>query len=181
MKKIILSSLLYLVFSTALFAQKANDLADLNAVLAKTPEIKAGGTVTSDMMNNALEVVLEKSVIWNILWDKNPYQKVEEAEGCPIAYYKRSSNVIVLIYVKSNKNTETIAHGIDVATFNTKTGKRVDGLVMVGAFGGTTAGFAEITISADLKTFTCSNVMPRAGDNSVVFDITEKGAIKDKK
>ena len=85
----------------------------------------------------------------------------------------------MLIYA-GNEKGNTIAQSINVATFNAKTGKRVEGLVMVGAFGGTTAGFANINISADLKNFTCAT-FTLAGKNEVVFEISEKGTIKDSK
>ncbi len=178
MKKILFFSFFCYMFSIVTFAQKANDLADFNLVLSKIPEIKAGDKLTSAQIEKSLEISLEKKVVWNVFWDKNSYKKVEESFGYPIAYYKRTDKVIVLFYTTGEKGN-VISHFIDVATFNAKTGKRIDALILTGAYAGTSNASAEIFLSKDLKKVTVSTTT--FSKNDVIFDISGSGKIKDSK
>ena len=178
MKKIILSFLACICMSVGVQAQKANDLADLNIILSKIPEIKAGDKMSSPQIEKSLDVVLEKPIIWNVLLDKNSYTKVEASFGYPIAYYKRTDKVIVLLYGTGEKGN-AISHFMNIATFNAKTGKRIDALLMIGAYAGTTNAVATLSLSKDLKKVTISTIASSTTD--VVFDISEKGKVKDSK
>lgn len=174
MKKILL--LAYLVLCVGQASQAQNETTDFPKLLAYFKEVQAGDKIDAVSVLKSINKDIDKQLAWQFLMEKNNFMKPEEVFAHPIAYFKKSDNIVVLLYSTGEKGN-AMFYAINMQTYNSKKGKLMDSKTMVSSFNDKGNAFADIEISNDTKTMVFSSKSP-LGNTLIKVEISNAGKLK---
>ena len=169
MKKIILFFLCVFVYVGA-YAQN-----NFSKYLAHFKEAKLPTTIIA---NDAPKKIIDKNLAWEFALEKTTYTKPEEAFVLPIAFYKVSDDIAVLVTASTTVDTKEATYSLSIQTYNIKKGKLIDQFrAMAGTFSDYLGMVCEIEISnKSVLTFTTKSL---ASTRKNIFEVNKKGKVKE--
>jgi hypothetical protein len=174
MKKIFLLACLLLSIGQA--SQAQNEATDFKKLLAYFKEIEAGSKIDEVAVLRSIKTDIDKSLAWQFLMEKNSLMKPEEVFAHPIAYFKKTENIVVLLFSTGEKGN-AMFYGIGMQSYDVKKGKLIGGISMVGSFNDKGNAYASIDISSDKKTIDFGSKSV-AGNTLVKVEISNSGKLK---
>lgn len=157
-------------------AHAQNDATNFKKLLAYFKEIEAGSKIDEVAVLRSIKTDIDKSLAWQFLMEKNNLMKPEEVFAHPIAYFKKTENIVVLLFSTGEKGN-AMFYNIGVQSYDVKKGKLIDGISMVASFNDKGNAFASIEVSLDKKTVTFGSKSV-AGNAPVKLEISNNGKLK---
>jgi hypothetical protein len=176
MRKIASLLLFCLCFLTVQASQAQNEATDFPKLLAYFKEVQAGNKIEATEVSKSINKDIDKQLAWQFLMEKNSFMKPEEVFAHPIAYFKKSDNIVVLLYATGKKGN-AVFYNIGMQSYDLKKGKLITGLAMVATFNDKGNASAEIAISNDKKSLMFGSKSP-LGNAPVQVEVSNAGKLK---